>query len=144
MCRAFSRFLNPEWYLPVGLDTTSLVPLDYLIHVSGGWNRVSMVYFPRVGPKGPPWWVIYIYNFVHFNFSSPPKFGRGGEGGGVVSYFLKRFIYLIIFDHIQEEDKVSTAGYLPHGWRDGPTLVLRISWSWMGEWYCSGWKEKEG
>ena len=57
---------------------------------------------------------IYIYNFVHFNFTSPPKFGRGGEGGGV-SYFLKRFIYLIIFDHIQEEDKVSTAGYLPHG-----------------------------
>ena len=31
----------------------ALVPLDYLIHSFGEWGCVSVVYFPRVGPKGP-------------------------------------------------------------------------------------------
>ena len=58
---------------------------------------------------------IYIYITLFISISPPhPSLEEGGRGGGV-SYFLKRFIYLIIFDHIQEEDKVSTAGYLPHG-----------------------------
>jgi hypothetical protein len=26
--------------------------MNYLIHGSGGWGRVSKVYYPRVGPKG--------------------------------------------------------------------------------------------
>lgn len=27
------------------------IPLDYLIHGSSVWGRVSMVYYPRMGPK---------------------------------------------------------------------------------------------
>ena len=40
-------------YKHLGFDLYYKLPMNYLIHGSGGWGRESWVYYPRVGPKGP-------------------------------------------------------------------------------------------
>jgi hypothetical protein len=42
------------WLFGSVLENDELeLPLDYPIHGFGGWGRVSGIYYPRVGSKGP-------------------------------------------------------------------------------------------
>lgn len=56
-----------------GFDPPMALLLDCLIHDSGEWGHVSMVYSPGVGPKGPSLVSIYVIkkNYIKIFYFLP-------------------------------------------------------------------------